>query len=162
MRHCRFPDLLLKVLPWRPWQDWLIRRHMERCPACRARLVDRDEARQVLYEAEDVRSWTQALSVVEVRAAGIPGLGTSRPRGGFVLSRAAAAAALVVLAATLSVFFFRGFRVEQARVHQPQSVGFELDYVRVGGRPARSYIFQSRDPSLTLVWVEKGPKEGVS
>jgi len=67
-----------------------------------------------------------------------------------------------VLAVVLGVLFFRGFTVEKAALPQPAEDKFEVDYVKVGGEPADSYIVKSREPRMNLVWAGKRAKGGLS
>jgi hypothetical protein len=162
MRHCKILNFLFEALPLKPWQDFLIQRHMERCPACRARLAGREEARRVLSRAEDFREkmdfW---LRVKAMMADPVLTLHPAKwPRTG--LAKAAAAAALLVLAAVFSVWFFRGFKVERPAAALPAEAKFEINYIRIGGQPADAYLFQSRDLRMTLIWAEKKAKGGLS
>jgi len=161
MRLCKILEVLFKVVPLRPWQGFLIRRHMERCPVCRARLAGREEARRVLFSEDDMRGLGSFWPSIRTRL--------SRPVSPAPPSwvraqrmRLAAAAATLVLAVVLGVLFFRGFTVEKAAPSRPAEEKFEVEYVKVGGEPADSYIVKSREPRMTLVWAGKRAKGGLS
>jgi hypothetical protein len=159
MRLCNILEVLFKVVPLRPWQGFLIRRHMEHCPACRARLAGREEARRVLFSEGDMRGLGSFWPAVRTR------LSTPvSPAAWFRAQRArlAAAAVTLVLAVVLGMLFFRGFKVERAVPPRPAVEEFEVDYVKVGGEPADSYIVKSREPRMNLVWAGKRAKGGLS
>ena len=163
MRHCRILELLYEAFPVRPWQGFLLRVHMDHCPACQAKLARRDEARRALHRAEDFAAganlWPTLRRRLEDRPAPLP----ARPVLGALALRAAASAGLLVAAAGLSVLFWRGFKVEQAGPTPATTRGkFSVDYVRIGGRPADSYVFQSKEAKMTLIWASKKAKGGVS
>jgi len=162
MRLCNILEVLFKVVPVRPWQSFLIRRHMERCPACRVRLAGREEARRVLFSEDDMRGLGSFWPLVKTRLASpvSPPAPDAWVRG--QRARLAAAAATLVLAFVLGVLFFRGFTVEKAAPLRPAEEKFEVDYVKVGGQPADSFIVKSREPRMNLVWAGKRAKGGLS
>jgi hypothetical protein len=162
MRHCSILKLLYEALPVRPWQAFLLRVHMDRCPACQAKLARRDEARRVLQRAEDfegrVDLWPAIRGRLERAAAPSP----AAPRFGTFPLRAAAGAALLLAAAGLSVLFWRGFKVEQAGPMPAADEGrFAIDYVRIAGRPADSFVFQAKEAKMTLIWASKKAEGGL-
>ena len=164
MRHCSILEFLYQAIPVRPWQAFLLRVHMDRCPACQARLAGRDEARRALHRAEDFDGRADLWPTIRTRLKDLTAPVPVRPRFSAYVLRAAASAGLLLTAAGLSVLFWRGFRVEQAAppMSPPTEGRFAMDYVRIGGRPAESYVFQSRDPKMTLIWAQKKPKGGLS
>lgn len=162
MRHCKIHNVLFEAVPWKAWRDLLIRRHMERCPACRARLAGREETRRVLSRAEDFQGrmdlWPGIRDRMAASAPAAPP--ASPPRLG--LARLAAAAGLLIVAAGLSVFILRSFTVAPPAELRAAEERFEAGPVRIAGEPADTYIFQSRELGMTLIWAEKKPKGGVS
>ncbi len=163
MRHCRILELLYEAFPVRPWQGFLLRVHMDRCPACQAKLARRDEARLALHRAEDFAGGADLWPALRRRLETPPAPMPLRPRFGTFALRAAASAGLLLAAAGLSVLFWRGFKVEQAGPMPVTDEGkFSVDYVRIAGRPADSYVFQAREAKMTLIWAAKKAKGGVS
>ncbi len=163
MRHCSILDFLYKAVPVRPWQAFLLRVHMDRCPDCQAKLARRDEARQALHRAEDFEGQADLWPSLRRRLAALPAPAAARPGVGTYALRAAASAGLLLAAAGLSVLFWRGFKVEQAvPATAPDAGQFAVEYVRIAGRPADSYVFQAREAKMTLIWASKKAKGGVS
>ncbi len=162
MRVCKILDLLFKAIPLKSWQAFLVRSHMERCPVCQSRLAGREEARRVLVRPVDLGGlepfWSKVKSGITA-----PDVPRRSPAGGKALRGPLfAAAAATALAVVLGVWFFRGFTIENAPPIVPAEQKFEVDYVRVDGRPADSYIVRSREPKMTLVWAGKRAKGGLS
>lgn len=162
MRHCKIPNVLFEAFPLKPWRDLLIRRHMERCPVCRARLAGRDEARRVLSKAEDFRGRMDLWPGIRDRMAASARTGRQTIPPRFGLARFAAAAALLVMAAGLSLLFFRGFTIAPQAPPRAAEERFEVNHIRIAGQPADSYLFQFRDLRMTLIWAEKKSKGGLS
>jgi len=162
MGHCKIHNILFEAIPLKPWRDLLIRRHMERCPVCRAGLAGREETRQVLARAEDFQGrmdlWPGVSDRMSVAAQTVHP--TVPPR--FGLARLAAAATVLVMAAGLSVLILRGFKVVPPTPPRPLDGKFEVNHIRIGGQPADSYLFQSRDLRMTLIWAEKKSKGGLT
>jgi len=160
MRHCKILEILIEAIPVKAWQDLLLRRHVERCPFCRARLAGRDEARRVLAGEQDFSVGLNLWPGIKARLAGsaweprVP----VRPRFGPV--RYAATAAALLAAAVVSVWLFRASPGARPEAAPPVEERFEMGYVRVGGRPADSYIFQPQGWGMTLIWAEKKTKGG--
>ena len=161
MPVCKILDFLFKAVPLRPWQAFLVRSHMERCPSCQSLLAGREEIRRVLVRTADVQDLGPLWSKVRSGIAA-PDVPHRSPTEGKALgSPLFAAAAAIVLAVVLGVWFFRGFTVENAPPIVPAEQKFEVDYVRVDGRPADSYIVRSLEPKMTLVWAGKRIKGGL-
>jgi len=161
MRHCKILEVLIEAIPVRAWQDLLLRRHVERCPFCRARLAGRDEARRVLAGEQDFSVGLNLWPTIKARLTGPAEEPRVPPRPRLGLARFAATAAALVAAAVLSVWFMRGFRVVTPSAAVPAAEDrFEMGYVRIAGQPAESYIFQPPDSGMTLVWAEKKSKGG--
>ena len=72
----------------------------------------------------------------------------------------AATAAALLATAVVSVWLFRASPGARPEAAPPAEERFEMGYVRVGGRPADSYIFQPQGWGMTLIWAEKKTKGG--
>ena len=157
---------LAHLLPVEAWRDALIVRHLERCPACAARLATREEARSVLVQAADVGAldgvWPAVRAAIE-RPAPRP---ESGPGTGVPAWRWAAAAAGFCLAAILTWTAVRAFHpgagVSGFEVTSDSASAFEaapaagdvqLAYIRVDNEPARAIIYKPHDSNLVLIWA---------
>jgi hypothetical protein len=158
MDFCKTVELLYAALPLRPLRDWLIRAHMDACPRCQGRLLSREEARTLMVGPDEVGEsgdlW-QRISREAVRAASVP---ESGPRGGSPAWRWAAVAALAVVVALAGFWLLRetGGPGLEARSSAPAD-RFEIAYVKVGGEPAQTFVYQPQGTETVFVWAQKTP-----
>ncbi len=159
---CRMVDLLYEGIPLGFWRAFLVRRHMDACPACRARLVSRDEARSILVQAKDVAGRTGLWAGIKGRLdetpqdAEIPG-GTPS-----LLWRWASGAAMLVAVAAAGFWLLRSGRSIDPRLERPAAESLRIDDLRVNGEPARAIIYQPRNSDMVVVWAEKNSNESKS
>ena len=149
MWRCRMVDLLIRVLPVRAWQDLLIRRHVTGCAACTAKLAAREEALAVLVQERDLVSVRDFWPAVSPRLHSGPAARSKAPNTTW---RWAAVAAGLLAAVGAGLWLHRG---PVGDVSADLSRKLQIDYIRIGDEPARTYVFQPQDVNMTLVWVEK-------
>ena len=158
MASCKTADWLYAAIPVRPFRDWLIRGHMERCPRCQARLLSRDEAKSLLVGPGQMGRpellW-QRISREAGRAAFLPEIKTGR---GTLAWRAASAAAMAAVVALTGFWLLReiGRSDFQAAVPAPAD-RFQIDYVNVGGAPAQTFVYQPQGTDTVFVWASRNP-----
>ena len=162
MASCRMVNGLYAAIPWRLFRDFLIRRHLEKCAACQARLVSRDEASALFVRPEDVGNVERFWSPIVERT----GLSAPSPNSLPIapMSRAplrlpwewAAGAATLLLTAAAGFWLLRGI---QATEGQPGATSaqspFEINYINAGGAPAQAYIYRPNDSDTIFVWAER-------
>ncbi len=158
MDFCKTVDFLYAALPLRPFRAWLIRRHMEGCPRCQARLLTRDEAKSLLVgpdEAGGADALWRRISVEAGRIAPVPGLD---PRGGSLVWRLAGAAGLAAVVALAGFWLLREVEGPDfiASATAPDSP-FQIAYVNVGGVPAQTFVFQPQGTDTVFVWASRNP-----
>jgi hypothetical protein len=160
MLRCKTVELLFDALPIDAWRAFLLRRHLDRCPACQAKLVGVAESRRLLAGPPSPDEWAGLRSRLRARTAAEPAgraRAAGRGRSGRFLRWAPSAAMLLVLAATGIWLAREGGR----RPVVPEGSGardrFELDYIRIGGREAGAYIYQPQGSDIIIVWAEKAP-----
>lgn len=156
MASCRRIEFLYRAIPLRLWRGWLVRRHIETCPACQARMASREEVRRFMARPEgyrDVSGMWARLEQELVRA-------KDRTETGFPPARARWQFALGLLAfcAAVGITFWLLGDVRSAgpgpRI-SGASERFTLDYVRVGGEPAQAFVYQPSGSKMVFVWAEK-------
>lgn len=158
MDFCNTVDRLYDALPVRPFRDWLIRAHIERCPRCQARLLSCAEARTLLVSPGQIRGaddlWRRIAAQAEQAR---PVRGTPAARGAIVWRWAAVTA--MAAAVTLAGFWFlrQVERPELEGVTIASATRFELDYVKVGGAPAQTFVFQPQGTDTVFIWASKTP-----
>jgi hypothetical protein len=156
MDFCRTVEGLYAALPLRPFRDWLIRTHMERCPRCQERLLSREEARRLLVRPEetgDAEALWRRITEETVRAVPAPDV---RPRGGRLAWQGAAVFAMTAAMVIGGFWVLRetggpGF---EARAAAPPG-RFEIAYVKVGGAPAQTFVYQPQGTDTVFVWAGK-------
>lgn len=157
MDFCNTVDLLYDALPLRPFRDWLIRAHIERCPRCQARLLSCAEARSLLVRPDQIRGTDDLWRRIAAQAGQArPVRGT--PARGAIVWRWAAVTAMVA-AVTLAGFWFLR-QVESPGldgVTIASAARFELGYLKVGGAPAQAFIYQPHGTDTVFIWASKTP-----
>jgi hypothetical protein len=165
MKHPGIVDLLYRLFPLRAVRSRLAE-HAERCPACGRHLADREEVKRALVAASDLGRLNDIWPAVRSGAAGLSGRSgenagpaSRRPSGSPPrrLWRLAAAGGGLAAAIFLTAFAVRYFGAgAESAAHQADSGGgFRLHYARIDQRPADTFIVQSPEDNIVLVWVEK-------
>lgn len=155
MAFCRTVELLYEAVPLRRLRDWLIRTHMETCPACQARLLSRDEARGLLVAPDQVGDPQALWRRIASAAARPAGLADPSPAPAGAIWRWAAA---TVVASVLAVSGFWLLRESGRSGLDMRAAGrFEISYVNVGGTPAQTFVYQPQGSDTVFVWAQKAP-----
>lgn len=158
MDFCKTVERLYAALPLRPFRDWLIRIHMDRCPRCQDRLLSREEARSLLVRpdrAGDAAALWRRISEDAARLAPAPEAQGSGGRLAWQWASVAAAAVVVAMAGYWLLRETRGPGFD-ARAIAPAD-RFEIAYVKVGGAPAQTFVYQPRGTDTVFVWAQKTP-----
>jgi hypothetical protein len=169
MGHAKWIEFVYRLLPFLSWKGALLRRHVEKCAICEARLVSRDEARRLMVQADDAEAWADLWPAVQTNIAVDPvsaqsadareGKRTSAP--GWRWAVAFAGLGLAVFMTFAVVAYFRTGPAaghpggESAVFAGSAAAGLSLDYVRIGNEPARTLIFKPRGSNMVIVWAEK-------
>lgn len=158
MSRCKTVDFFYALIPLTRWRGWLIRRHIDGCARCQARLASRADSRLLFVQEETVGSERTLWMAVESRLAKetrepIKTIGRRAPVGLRPRSWAVAAALLLVLAA--GYWLLRDFQPEGTSGAAAVPARFELAYVRVDGVPADVMIYQPQGSDMIIVWAGK-------
>lgn len=157
MDFCRIADRLYDALPVRPLRDWLIRGHVEKCPRCQARLLSREEAKSLLVGPDQVGPadalWTRISSEAACRAA----LAGRAPARAGLVWRWAAATTLAAALAVSGFWLLRKVESPELTMASASINRFQIDYIRVGGAPARAFVYQPQGTDTVFVWAQKTP-----
>jgi len=159
MLRCKIVEFLFDALPIGVWRAFLIRRHIDGCPACQKKILSLEEARSLLVGPLDPDEWAgfkmRLRSRMANEAADRVPVVYGKPAK---LWRWASSAAIVLMLVAAGFWLLRetGKEVPVAdRIRPPER--FELDYIRVGGQPAGAYIYQPQGAAIIIVWAEKAP-----
>ncbi len=156
MVFCSLIDGLYSWIPVRRVRAWLIRVHMEGCPACQARLVSRVEAMRLFVRSEDLAAdeslWINIRNQAGVEGEGErAGLSAARRRWQWAVGTVALLFGIVV-----SFWLLRGIEKAGPWSGYLQAADrFEVEYLTVAGEPADPYIYQPKDSDMIFVWAEK-------
>jgi hypothetical protein len=162
MDFCKTVEIAYAALPLRPFRDWLIRAHMERCPRCQAGLLSREEAKSLLV-GPDQAGGSGALWG---RIAGQAGRGAAAPDcEPLRLAPVWRWAAVVSMAAVIALTGFWLLRQVERPGLEANAVRpvdrFRIDYVNVGGAPAQTFVYQPQGTDTVFIWASRTPqKEG--
>jgi len=155
MTSCNAANLLYRLVPVKPWRALLIRVHFDRCPGCQKELAGAAEARSLFVQEADFRPadalWrgiARSLAESDDKTAERPGIVLSDRMWRW-------AAAGIVIAFLAGYWAWKDFRPAGAPSVAAVSARFELEYVRVGGRPADAYVYQPQGSDIIIVWAGK-------
>lgn len=156
MLRCKTVTFLFDVLPIGAWRAFLIRRHIDVCLSCQKKILNLEESRSLLVGSLDPDEWAGLKRRLRDQSANDPGDRAPAKHGNPAkfLKWAPSAAMVLVLAATGFWLLQDGRKSVQItdRIRPPDR--FELDYIRVGGRPAGAYIYQPQGAEIIIVWAE--------
>lgn len=149
MIRCKLINFLFRVLPFRAFQGILIKHHFEKCPNCQNSLVKAEEARLFLEKEEKVREMISLWPGISEKLC--EGSGEKVRTSFFPKWRWA------ISAAGLMIFILTGFLY----LNRPSSLAvaseqdqFQINYIKVEEQPAGTYVFESQDSEMIIVWAE--------
>jgi hypothetical protein len=158
MAFCKTADFIYVALPFRPLRDWLIRTHMERCPRCQERLISPEEARGLLVAPGQMGDTTVLWRRIAGKAGRTDGLPETRPAPAGAGWRWAAALATVLAVAATGFWLLRETGGPGLGPGGAAPAGrFELAYVKVGGAPAQTFVYQAQGTGTIFVWAQRTP-----
>lgn len=162
--QCLLSDLGWWLVPAAGFRSWLLRKHLDHCPACQARLVSAEEARSLLSPGTAncpegmVARAEELIASEEIKAR----VSSGRRGPGWLVrtyyARLAAAAIVILMAG----FVWHLARQEARLRLRPEDDIFKtkivsivsLEYVRTKGQPATTYIYRTENPEMVIIWVE--------
>jgi len=152
MFRCSVFNFIVKVIPIKPWQDFLIRRHLGGCRHCREGLITSEEA-EILLEMAFPESSRKDFWPAVKHAHHEPVAEKKRflwPRWRWAMGAAGLAAA--VLAVLWIGFFSPSHDIPSPGISDE---GFQIKYIKVGDEPADTFVFQTQDSDMIIVWAQK-------
>lgn len=156
MVSCKIVNALYDAIPSRPFRDFLIWAHLDKCEGCQARLVSRHEAETLFVKPEQVGAVSGLWRMIDRRASLETVVSQKKPAG-LRWEWAAGAATFLVLAAA-SLWLLRDVQTAAVRADYARPADrFEINYINVGGAPAQAYIYQPQGSDMIIVWAGKTP-----
>jgi len=156
MFKCKVINFLFFSIPLKHWQDFLIRRHLQRCPLCQKKLASAEEVRAMFVqegESESIASLWPALRIK---------LGKEeRAKVSFRRRRLAWMMGAAGLIAVVAAFLWLSIGPGKVISNEGASERFQIHYLKVGSMPARTYLFKPYGSKMIFIWAEKEiSKEG--
>jgi hypothetical protein len=144
-------NFLFSIFPFKIWQDFLLQKHIQNCPACQENLASLEEAKSLIIQEGEVEGLEGLWPKVKVqltkdkrkeRLFRLPSWGWN------------IGAACLLIVVLLSIWFYQLAPPGKAPEKDITSP-FQIKYIRIYGQPARTYLFQPQDSNMIIVWAEK-------
>ena len=151
MFRCRMVNFLFSILPLKIWQDFLLRKHVQNCPACQENLASLEEAKSLLTQEGEVGNLEGLWPKVKVQLTKDKRKESSirQPHWGWAVG-----ATCLLIAILLSIWFYQLVPSGKAP-EQDITSPLQIKYIRIYDQPARTYQFQPQDSNMIIVWAEK-------
>jgi hypothetical protein len=154
MSGCKTIKFLFDLLPLKFWRGYLIRRHIEKCPVCEKKLIQREATRTLLAQedaggpaglwpgiraglkkpAEETRRWQSTARTWRRWALGAAGL---------------------LIAVLAGFWIYQGSQSGRIQSRDETGREFQIQYIKVGNAPARPFVYQPQDTNIIIIWAEK-------
>ena len=144
---------MYSLVPFKPWQNFLIHSHIQGCRECMSRLASREEVMALIIRERDVEDFRELWPAIKA------GVAAKNPKRKFELfsSRKWAFIAAGVITAFLAVYLLVGTLSRNGAILiQEGEVRFQINSIQVGGESATPFLYQPKDSDMILVWAEKG------
>ncbi|TET74005.1 MAG: hypothetical protein E3J56_03235 [Candidatus Aminicenantes bacterium] len=152
MFRCKIINIFFSFFPFKRWQDFLIRHHIQECPACRNKLASAKKVRVLLIqegEAENFADlWPGVRKKLTEKEQEERDSFWFRWRWAFRSAGLFAVIAAGILIYTLSIR-------EMGTSMENMAERFQINYIKVENKPARAFLFQPQGSEMIIVWAEK-------
>ena len=152
MFRCKIINFLFLVFPIKPWQSFLIRHHIQKCHFCQAKLASGEEVKSFLIQEDEVGNLEGLWPAVR------EGFGKEKEKKRRVIKprwKWAVGTACLVVAIAVAIWLYRPFTLDEVPSDENIVERFQINYIKVGEKPARAFLFQPQDSNMIIVWVEK-------
>jgi len=152
MLNCRIVEILFSIVPLNLWKDMLIRHHILKCSRCQGFLVDIKEVKTLLLQEKGTENlegiWPEIKT--RIRAERETKRSFSRPRLRWAISVA------ILLVLITSGIWFSLVKLDNKKASE-QSIArsFQINYIKIGNKPANAYLYQPKDSEMIFIWAEK-------
>jgi hypothetical protein len=144
-------NFFFSIFPFKIWQDFLLRKHIQNCPACLENLASFEDTKSLFIQEEEVGGLEGLWPKVKLQLAK-----EKRKQKFFHVPRCAwAVGAACLLIAIILVVWFYQFAPPGKTPEEDITSPFQIKYIRIYDKPARTYIFQPQDSNMIIIWAEK-------
>lgn len=152
MYRCKLTYFFFKIFPFKIWQGFLIRHHIQGCPFCQKELAATEEVKPFLIQESEVdvpeSFWPAVKAELEKKEKKKRLI--FRPRWRW----ATAAAGLAVVIA-LGVWLIFLVSPVKGPMKQRLVERFQINYIRIEDKPAKAYLYALKEPKMVFIWAEK-------
>jgi hypothetical protein len=143
------------IWPQKVWRDYLIRRHIERCPSCQAKLASRAEAESLLMNEKNISPEPSLWPRVKPSLVRIDeGLERRTQSLGRRRRHWAAVAAGFLIVSMSSFWLLKDYKPDKIMTDRVAET-FRINYLKVENKPAQAYLYQPLESNLIIIWVHK-------
>lgn len=152
MLRCKIVDFLFFIIPLKRWRDFLIRRHFQKCPVCQDKVASSEEVKSLLINEGKVGELLELWPAVEKE------LKEGKRKERFPMRRRlkwAYGAASLLAAAAAVIWLYFAITPDSGPSKETLVERFQINYIKIGNKPARAYLFRPHDSKMIIVWAEK-------
>lgn len=152
MLRCKVVTFLLSIFPFKFWQGFLIRSHIQKCERCMSREASRDEVEALIVQQDDVGDFRDLWPAIK------SGVVEKKPerKAEFSSHWRWAIAATGIVGVFLAGFLVYNFLSQNGTIlEQEGEARFQINSIRVGDEPATPFVYQPKDSDMILIWAEK-------
>jgi len=150
MFNCKMFGLLFSIFPLKRWQGFLIEKHMKKCPVCQENLANETEVRSLLAQDFDDQSGVDMWPAIEAGLREKKGKERPLPRP---LWKWAFGTVSVLAFLAIALFLYKGLNLRESPPQPDLVERFQINYIRVKGKPAQTFLYQPKDSEMIIVWA---------
>jgi len=144
-------NFLSAIFPFKIWQDFLLQKHIQNCPVCQENLASLEEIKSLLIQEKEVGDLKDLWPKVNAQLTK-----QKRKERFFHVPRLAWAvgASCLLIAIVLGLWFYQlapPGKTPEEDITSP----FQIKYIRIYDKPARTYLFLPQDSNMIIIWAEK-------
>jgi hypothetical protein len=152
MIRCKIINFLFRVFPVRAFQGFLIKNHFEKCPDCQNSLAKREEARLFLVKEEQTSEMVNLWPGIREKLCEGSG---EKFRTPFIQKwKWALSAAVLAVCILTGLWYLNRSGSTKLAFQQDLDQPFQINYLKVGEKPAGAYVYESQDSEMMFVWAE--------
>ncbi len=150
MFRCRMVNFLFSIIPLKRGQDFLLRKHIQNCPSCQENLASLEETKSVLIQEGEVGNLEDLWPKVKIKLTE-----EERKEKLFHLPSWGWAVGAAGLIAVVIIGLWLFWSAQLGKPSEELGRRFQIKYIRVHNKAARTYLFQPQDSNMIIIWAEE-------